>query len=118
MESNPKWVKKQGLSKHFKIIKSKKWDGIRDFVFDNGRYMFLKNYKKTKEIGVAICDYKHTISMEFRGKRAQDIYQTIFDYSIKHNKNWFTRLDHAAYLGKELKKAEICLAEGKEYVQE
>ncbi|MBS3064459.1 MAG: DUF4346 domain-containing protein [DPANN group archaeon] len=32
--------------------------------------------------------------------------------------NWFGRLDHAAYIGKELKKAEMCLALGSDYYQE
>ena len=31
---------------------------------------------------------------------------------------WFQDLDHAAYLGSELSKAEIALRTGKEYVQD
>jgi len=115
---NPKWVKKQSRSKDFEVIKADKYDDIRDFRIDSGCYVLIRVYKKTKEIGAAICDYKHTILKEFRGKRAQDLYTTIFDYSENHKKRWFTKLDHAAYLGKELKKAEISLAMGTEYVQE
>ena len=48
----------------------------------------------------------------------RSIYNAIFTYSEKNKKGWFTRLDHAAYLGKELKKAEIALATGTDYVQE
>ncbi|MEM3426463.1 MAG: DUF4346 domain-containing protein, partial [Thermoproteota archaeon] len=34
------------------------------------------------------------------------------------NENLVSRLDHAAYLGKELTRAEIALREGKPYVQD
>mgnify|MGYP001565510315 CR=1 FL=1 len=64
-------------------------------------------------IGVAVCDYNNIILKEFRGKNAQQIY-----YHLLNNYEYFTRLDHAAYLGKELKKAEYALESGEEYVQE
>ena len=49
-----------------------------------------------------------------QGSRCQDIYNEIF-----RHKEWVTTFDHAAYLGKELKKAEIALALGmKDYYQE
>jgi len=113
-----KWVKKQKKVKSFEVIPAKKHDDYRDFVLDDGCYVLIKIYRKTGNIGVGICDYEHSILKEFRGKRVQDIYHTIFAYSNHHKKNWFKRLDHAAYLGKELKKAEIALLTGKDYVQE
>ena len=116
--SKKKWVKKQKYAKNFEVIKVRKWDDIRDFILDDGCYLLIRTYKKSAQIGVAICNYKHIILKEFRGKRVQDIYNGIFEYSEKHKKNWFKKLDHAAYLGKELKKAEICKAMGTEYVQE
>ena len=42
----------------------------------------------------------------------------VFNYEEKNNLKWFNRKDHAAYLGKELKKAEIALILGTEYYQE
>lgn len=113
-----KWLRKQKYAKSFEVIRVRKWDDIKDFILDDGCYLLIRTYKKTKEIGVAICDYRHVILKEFRGKRCQDIYNGIFEYSSKHRKNWFKKLDHAAYLGKELKKAEMVLAAGKDYVQE
>ena len=118
MMEKPKWVKKQKSGKDFEIIKAKKYDDYKDFRIDSGCYVLIKVYRDTHEIGVGICNYKHEILKEFRGTRAQDLYTAIFDYSEKHNKKWFTRLEHAAYLGKELKKAEICRSMGTEYVQE
>ncbi|MBO3768063.1 MAG: thymidylate synthase [Thermoproteota archaeon] len=49
---------------------------------------------------------------EFRGKNAEELYRRIL------NENLVSRLDHAAYLGKELTRAEIALREGKPYVQD
>ena len=114
----PKWVKKQKRHKNFEVVKAKKYHDIRDFKLDVGCYVLVKTYKKTKKIGVAICDYKHNILKEFRGENANDIYKHIFDYDKAHDKRWFNRMDHAAYLGKELKKAELSLHHGFEYMQE
>ena len=113
-----KWVKKQKLSKGFSVIRARHFDDIKDFRMDNGCYILIKVYKTTHEIGVGICNYKHEILKEFRGRRATDIYHEIFDYDQKYNKKWFNRMDHAAYLGKELKKAEMALALGTDYFQD
>ena len=117
-KNKPKWVRKQKYSKEFEVIKEKKYHDVKDFKFDTGCYTLVKIYKRTKQIGVAICDYNHHILKEFRGKSARDLYRTILDYDKEHKRNWFNRMDHAAYLGKELKKAEISLAMGTDYVQE
>ncbi len=114
----PAWVKDKKVAEDFEIIQAKKWDDYKDFKTDDGCYTLIRIYWDTHDIGAAICDYKHTILKEFRGRRAQDLYTAIFEFSEKNGKNWFKRLDHAAYLGKELKKAEICLAMGIEYMQE
>ena len=114
----PAWVKDKKVADDFEVIRCKPFDDWKDWRQDNGCYVLIRVYFDAYEIGVAICDYNHTILKEFRGRRAQDLYTAIFDYSEKNNKEWFKRLDHAAYLGKELKKAEICLVLGVEYVQE
>lgn len=46
------------------------------------------------------------------GHSAKEIYEEII------SKNLVTRMEHAAYLGAELKKAEIAMVTGKEYVQD
>ena len=114
----PAWVKDKKVADDFEVIQVKKWDDYKDFRTDDSCYVLIRIYWDTHEIGVAVCDYKHTILKEFRGKRAQDIYVALFKHSDEHSKGWFKVPDHAAYLGKELKKAEICLALGVEYVQE
>ncbi len=114
----PDWIKSKNVADDFEVIQVPKWDDYKDFKTDAGCYALVRIYWDKYEIGVAICDYKHTILKEFRGRRPQDIYVAIFNYMEKHNLKWFNRLDHAAYLGKELKKAEICMSIGTEYVQE
>jgi len=47
-----------------------------------------------------------------KGKTAESIYVEIMELGL------VTRLDHAAYLGRELAKAEVALRTGKEYVQD
>ena len=47
-----------------------------------------------------------------KGKTAEKVYSKIEEMGL------ITRLDHAAYLGRELEKAEIALLIGKEYVQD
>lgn len=56
-------------------------------------FMFQEYVKHVKEI--------------FRGRCAQDIYHEILE-----KREYVTSLTHAAYLGKEIKKAEIALALG------
>ncbi len=48
----------------------------------------------------------------FRGKKAQVLYRRII------NENLISMLDHAAYIGHELARAEMALKEGKKFVQD
>ena len=115
----PAWVKDKKVAEDFEIFKVPEMDDLKDFIFDkDGCYVLIKIYRETHDIGVAICNQEHTILKEFRGRRAQDIYHAIFNYDKENNLNWFNILDHAAYLGKELKKAEIALVLGNDYYQE
>ena len=114
----PAWVKDKKVADDFEVIRTKSYDDYKDHRNDDTCYTLIRVYWDTHEIGVAVCDYNHVILKEFRGRRAQDLYVAIFKHSEENSKNWFRVLDHAAYMGKELKKAEICLALGVEYVQE
>jgi len=96
----------------FEVVNVPKFNEIKDFNLDKGCYVLIKIYRDTKEIGVAICNYSNIILKEFRGCKALDIYEEIF------KSDYITSLSHAAYLGKELKKAEIALESGSEYYQE
>src|SRR3989338_10428092 len=114
----PSWVKDKNVAEDFEVIKSPEIDLYKDFKTDKGCYVLIRIYRDTMEIGVAICDYNNLILKEFRGKRPQDICYAIFRYDEKNKKSWFNIMDHAAYLGKELKKAEMCMVLGCDYYQE
>ena len=122
--NRPTWVKDKTFAEDFETIQVLKYDPYKDFVTDKGCYVLIKVLLDTLEIAVAICDYNHVILKEFRGMKSQDIYNYILKCDVDNYLNgkttncWFQRIEHAAYLGKELKKAEICLAMGLEYVQE
>mgnify|MGYP001303598932 CR=1 FL=1 len=114
----PSWIKDKKLAKDFEVIEARVLDNYKDWIQDNGCYLLIKVYRDTQMIGVAVCDYDHNILKEFRGIRGRDIWNSIFDYEKENNLNWLTSKDHIAYLGKELKKAEIALSTGFEYFQE
>ncbi len=108
----PRWVKDKTLHPEFEVIQCKPYDDYKDHKNDDACYILVKVDFEFYEIQVAILNYKHEILKVFRGRRPQDIYNTIFDYETTHNVQWFTNKQHIAYLGKELKKAEMALALG------
>ena len=110
---------KQLISPSLEIISCPVYDPIKDFRRDpTGVYVLIRCEIDKPLIEVAICDKKHTIIKVFRGQKAQDLYYTIFEYEKKHKLKWFARKDHAAYLGKELKKCEFAISGKESYVQE
>ena len=108
----PRWVKDKTLSKDFEVISCPPYNDYHDHKNDDGCYILVKVDFEFYEIHVAILNYTHEIMRVFRGKRPQDIYSAIFAYEQKYNFKWFSEKQHIAYLGKELKKAEIALALG------
>lgn len=118
IKERPAWIKDKNVADDFEIFQVDTLDDYKDFKTDDSCYVLIKIYRDRHEIGVAVCNYQHKILKEFRGRRAQDIYVAMFKYSDEKKLNWFKRMDHAAYLGKELKKAEICLSIGCDYFQE
>jgi tetrahydromethanopterin S-methyltransferase subunit A len=57
-------------------------------------------------------DYKERLQRTIEGKSARNLYLTIIE------KEWVSRIDHAAYLGKELARAEHALREGLDFTQD
>ena len=85
-------------------------DPLKDWHADPKGYFLIRIKNKRIEVGYATN--KHVIKKIIYGKNAIYIYNTII------KKKLLTRLEHAAYLGKELYKAELALKYGKKYVQE
>lgn len=83
---------------------------------ESGYYVLIKVDFVTRRIGVRIMSQSHVEVQDFWGRQCQDIYHAILsDYFADL---WFQDLTHIAYLGKELKKAEVALATGGTYYQE
>ncbi|HLD43281.1 MAG TPA: hypothetical protein VJB08_04830 [Candidatus Nanoarchaeia archaeon] len=117
-DERPTWVKDKTVADSFEKIECAPYDPYKDFKADPGCYVLIKPKFDTLKIHLAVCNYKHEILLEVIGSKAQGIYTKLFEYEKKHNLKWFTAKDHIAYIGKELKKAEISLALGTEYYQE
>ena len=113
------WAK-QAMALDVKFIQCPAHDPIKDFRRDpSGFYVLIRPNFETSVIEVAVCDKKHVICAIFSGVKAQDIYENIFQHEKKHRLAWFKSSGHAAYLGKELKKAELALTLGQNnYFQE
>lgn len=89
-----------------------KYDDYREFKMDNKGYFLIRINKNKKEIEVAFCQKPNVITIKILGQKPIDIYQTIIKEKL------ISRLDHAAYLGRELQKAKIALDNDLEYIQD
>jgi len=83
------------------------------FGADRAGYFLIKIGENREEITAQhyLIDGRKT-KYEFKGKDAVTIYKKIL------NEHLVSQLDHAAYLGRELTKAEECIKNKKEYLQE
>ena len=118
-EINYIW-QKQSMAPDCPVIDCAVYDPLKDFRRDPaGFYVLVRLNFETLKIEVGVCDKQHKIVGIFRGAKAQDVYEGIFQYERKHKLSWFKDKGHCAYLGKELKKAELALTLGQNsYFQE
>ena len=79
---------------------------------DKAGYFVIMPRREKGIITVEHYSYDNKLLRTIEGKDARTVYQTI----IKNG--WITQLSHAAYLGKELEKAELSLKLGFKYVQD
>ncbi len=80
---------------------------------DKRSYLLVKIDYAKGELAVGRCTPGHVLTHEFRGKGAKSLCKAVVASGL------MTRLDHAAYLGRELQRAEICLKNRKmRYVQD
>ena len=110
----------QKQSEDCQILECLEYDGYKNFKRDpTGYYVLIKVNFEFVRIDVGICNKDHDVVQIFRGRKSQDIYNAIFKYEKEHNVTWFQEKTHIAYLGKELKKAELALVLGNSsYFQE
>jgi tetrahydromethanopterin S-methyltransferase subunit A len=79
---------------------------------DKAGYFVILPSKKNSTILVEHYSYDNKLLRKIEGKNGRDIYFTII------NNKWVTELSHAAYLGKELIKAELSIKKGFKFVQD
>lgn len=79
---------------------------------DKAGYFVILPQPERQIIVVEHYAYDNTLQRVIDGKDARSIYWTII------RADWVTQLSHAAYLGKELAKAELSMKMGFKYVQE
>lgn len=93
-------------------------DPIRDFRMEpTGTYVLIRLDREKGMIEAALCTREHKIFRIFVGKKCQDVYHAIFEWE-RRSGSWFESPEHIAYLGKELKKAELSLETNSDYCQE
>ncbi len=83
-----------------------------EITLDPKGYFVIELDRDGKRIIVSHYDNSHKLLRKIVGDSAEKIYKTI----IKNR--WISLMDHAAYLGKELGKAEMALKHNLEYEQE
>lgn len=84
----------------------------KTFKMDKAGYFVVIPSPEKKIIIVEHYDYDNKLLHIIEGEDAPSIYSTIIE------NGWVTELSHAAYLGRELAKAEISLKHGFKYVQD
>ncbi len=88
------------------------YDPLKEWHPDPKGYFLIRINSKTKIIEAGLATYRHIIIKKIVGKYAAEIYHTII------RNNLISKLEHAAYLGKELYKAELALKYNISYQQE
>src|SRR3989344_5006640 len=109
--AKPKYKFYRQTEKVKEVIKAKH-DPLKEWRPDPKGYFLIRVNEKKKRIEACFCTYKHVITKMVQGSNAIEIYNTLV------KKKLISRLEHAAYLGKELYKAELALKYGKKYRQE
>jgi tetrahydromethanopterin S-methyltransferase subunit A len=79
---------------------------------DKAGYFVILPQSEKQAIVVEHYTYDNVLRHVIEGKDARSIYWTIIEHG------WVTQLSHAAYLGKELMKAELSIKMGFKYVQD
>ncbi len=101
-------------SKGFKTIRAS-YDDKLEFVLDPAGYFLIRTHPATKQIEIGWCHKPNKVEIAVIGKDPLEIYQTFLN---KLPKKYITRMDHAAYLGRELERAYTALRLGIDYVQD
>lgn len=79
---------------------------------DKAGYFVIMPFRKNKVILVEHYNYENKLLRVIEGKNSRELYFTII------NNKWISELSHAAYLGKELARAELSIKNNVKFVQD
>ncbi len=82
------------------------------WVQDPKGYFLIRVLKEKKTVEVGYCTNDNKLVKKIEGKTPQEIYYTVIEHGF------LSRLEHAAYLGKELAKAFLSMKYNFPYVQD
>jgi tetrahydromethanopterin S-methyltransferase subunit A len=90
---------------------------LKDWVMDPKGYFLIRINSRLKRLEAGYCPKlprkgRHGVKVMITGRTPQEIYFTAAKRGL------ISRLDHAAYLGKELEKAYVAMQLGLKYVQD
>lgn len=88
------------------------YDTHQEWSADPKGYFLIRISPEKQEIGVRYCNYEKEPLKDIYGTDAESIVQTLV------REGFVSTLQHAAYLGHELQKAEVALKLGLTYVQD
>lgn len=88
------------------------YNSKKEWSADPKGYFLIKVLYTRGELGVRYMSYKHEPIQDIYGKDAESIVQTVVREGL------LSRLQHAAYLGHELHKAETALRLGIAFIQD
>ncbi len=88
------------------------YNTYKEWKQDSSGYFLIKINRETQEISTGFCTNDNVLRVEIVGKNAEEIYNTILREEL------VSSLQHAAYLGLELQKAEIALKLNLKYIQD
>jgi tetrahydromethanopterin S-methyltransferase subunit A len=94
-----------------KIIRGS-YHKYKDWVEDPKGYFLIRPNKEKGLLELGFCRQDNIIEVLVQGLTPQEVYFTAIEYKL------ISRLDHAAYIGKELEKAYLALKKGIEYIQD
>ncbi|MEM3373630.1 MAG: DUF4346 domain-containing protein [Candidatus Woesearchaeota archaeon] len=99
------------ISENVKIIKGS-YHPYKDWYQDKKGYFLIRLDRKKKTIELGFCKKNNVVEIIIIGKTPQEIYYTAVKEKL------ISRMEHAAYLGKELEKAYLALKYDLDYVQD
>ncbi len=106
----------KGRWNNIKVAKVQKiqasYNTYKEWKQDPSGYFLIKINRETQEISAGFCTNDNVLRVEIVGKNAEELYNTILREEL------VSSLQHAAYLGLELQKAEIALKLNLKYVQD